>query len=172
MSDEANAGGGNGPDSGSGEPLDIDSAFAAIVADWEKETPEGERSWPADEDADLEALRALPPVTKSVPVETEGLSVVPDGERSDRSEPAEPEDTERYEPPEPPPLPRGDLISRVAWAGALGGPLFLLIAVIAWRTAPQLLLMAAIVAFVAGFVTLVARMPQHRDEDDGDGAVV
>ena len=155
---------GNSGGSG-GEPLDVDEAFAAIIADWNRETPVGERFWPVEEDADPEVAPASSraPAADPAPAFEPGAPL---------AEPGPAVEEERYIPPEPPPLPHGDLISRLAWAGALGGPLFLLIAVIGWRTAPQVLLMLAIVAFVAGFVTLIARMPQHRDDDDGDGAVV
>ena len=65
-------------------------------------------------------------------------------------------------------MPRGDLISRLSWAGVLGGPLFLLLAVLFWQQAPRLFLGAAGVAFVGGFIVLVARMPgEHEDGDDG-----
>jgi fatty acid desaturase len=75
-------------------------------------------------------------------------------------------------PPEPPPLPRGDLVSRLAWAGVLLGPAFLLLSAIFWDGAGPLALAVAALAFVAGFVTLVSRLPAHRDDDDDDGAVV
>lgn len=75
-----------------------------------------------------------------------------------------------YEPPHPPPLkaPR-DAVARFAWAGALGGPVFVFVAYAmdlgTWLGA------AGVMASIAGFVTLVARMPHERDSDD-DGAVV
>ena len=53
----------------------------------------------------------------------------------------------------------------------IGGPLFLLMSVLAWRP-PQLFILIALAAFAGGFVTLVARMPKHRDDDGDDGAVV
>jgi hypothetical protein len=88
-------------------------------------------------------------------------------------EPAHPvEDDAGYSPPEPPPLPRGDLISRLAWAGVIGGPVFLLLAALVWRDLPPALLLGALVAFVGGFVTLVARMPGESSHDGDDGAVV
>lgn len=80
-------------------------------------------------------------------------------------------DQEGYIPADPPPLPRGDLISWLAWGGVLGAPLFLLLAALFWRSAPSVLVAAAVVAFVAGFGTLVVRMPDRGDEED-DGAVV
>jgi len=78
---------------------------------------------------------------------------------------------EGYEPPEPPPL-GGDLVSRMSWAAVLGGPLFLVFAVLFWQNLPHLLMLAALAAFVGGFIALVARMPRDRDDDDNDGAVL
>jgi hypothetical protein len=82
-------------------------------------------------------------------------------------------DDDRFHPPDPPPLPRGDLVGRLAWAGVLLGPAFLLCAGLFWRGAPRLWLALAVLAFVGGFVTLVLRLPADRDDSDGDdGAVV
>lgn len=90
-----------------------------------------------------------------------------DGHGSDDSR-----DDDRYVPPEPPPLPRGDLVSRLAWGGILGAPLFFVVVALFWRSAPAWLVMTAVVAFVAGFATLVARMPDRRDDGWDDGAVL
>lgn len=78
---------------------------------------------------------------------------------------------EHFVPSDPPSLRPTDLTSALAWLGALGGPVFLLIAALAWSTAPSVLIGAAVLAFVAGFVTLVVRMPDEREDED-DGAVV
>ncbi|GMA89107.1 hypothetical protein GCM10025868_43570 [Angustibacter aerolatus] len=83
------------------------------------------------------------------------------------------EPEEGYVPPEPPPLPRGDLVSRLAWAGVLLGPLVLVVAGLFFRDLGRLWLALAGLAFIGGFVTLVVRLPAHRDDDvDDDGAVV
>jgi hypothetical protein len=82
------------------------------------------------------------------------------------------EPEEGYVPPEPPPLPRGDLVSRLAWAGVLLGPAFLLLSALLWDGAGPLPLGVAALAFIGGFVTLVARLPARRDDEDDDGAVV
>jgi hypothetical protein len=168
------------------DPLDVDAAFAAIIAGWADDTP---GNWPAEEDVPAGGRHR-----RDDPAQTE----TDDGATSNSSQdgPAgsgredgplipsldlpldEPIElraetkADRYAPPEPPPLPRGDALSRLAWAGVIGGPIFLLITVIIWRTAPQLLVLASVAAFVAGFITLVARMPKHRSDDDDDGAVV
>ena len=82
------------------------------------------------------------------------------------------EPDEGFVPPEPPPLPRGDLVSRLAWAGVLLGPAFLLLSALVWDDAGPLPLALATLAFVGGFITLVARMPARRDDEDDDGAVL
>jgi hypothetical protein len=75
-----------------------------------------------------------------------------------------------YEPPHPPPLKApADTLARFAWAGALGGPVFVVIAYV--MDLGTWLSVTGVIASVAGFVTLVARMPHERDPDD-DGAVV
>ena len=196
-----------------GEPeLDVDSAFAAIVAGWGQDEPgPGTGSWPVAEDlSDPEkpappaaptagatgspSPTALPPAVPPVPPATPSAAEQddePPGENEivlpavvlggmtsqtigprdvDPNAPEPPE--EGFVPPEPPPLPRGDLLTRLLWVGAIGGPLFLLVAAIAWRDAPRMLILAAVAAFVGGFVMLVMRMPHDRDEDDDDGAVV
>jgi hypothetical protein len=81
---------------------------------------------------------------------------------------------DHFQPPTPPPVPLPDTLNRFAWAGVLGGPLFLVVAallnldVAGW---PGLLSLAA---FVGGFITLVARMQDRPPADlgDDDGAVV
>ena len=82
------------------------------------------------------------------------------------------EPDEGFVPPEPPPLPRGDLVGRLAWAGVLLGPAFLLLSALVWDEAGPLPLALAALAFIGGFVTLVARLPARRDDEDDDGAVV
>lgn len=76
-----------------------------------------------------------------------------------------------FEPPIPPPLPRpADRVGRFAWAGALGGPVAL---VGGWATGLGSWVSGlGLVAFIAGFATLVARMKDRREDDDNNGAVV
>lgn len=198
-----------------GEPedrpeLDIDSAFAAIVAEFSNPTPHGLGPWPASEDLDddepdgdrpdgdhpTSAADDASPASGAATGRTARRRIVlpgddplphndhPDhGDLMDpdpaghagahRGDPPDDEDDEdRFVPPEPPPIPRGDVVSRLAWGAVIGGPLFLLIAALTWRTLPSTLLLVALLAFVGGFVTLVARMPQDQPDDPDDGAVV
>jgi hypothetical protein len=159
---------------------DLDAAFAAIIAGWD-DVPSLDD--PADRvdatddrpDESVDGPAEAPPPTGEPPRRRSGdgpgSASTADGPRDWSA--AEDPDDDRYHPPEPPPLPRGDLAGRLAWAGVLLGPMFLLVAGLFWRSAPRLWLALAVLAFVGGFVTLVLRLPADRDESDGDnGAVV
>jgi hypothetical protein len=87
-----------------------------------------------------------------------------------------PDPTDHFVPPEPPPIPRGTPARRLAWAGLLGSPVALLLAVFVhmltgW-VVPTLLTLGVAAAFVGGFVFLVATMPRERGDDWDDGAVL
>lgn len=84
------------------------------------------------------------------------------------------EDDDHFVPPEPPPLPRLDPITKGAWAALFGGPLYLLVAVMASWQVPDWAAFCAVAAFVGGFATLVVRMGDRPPRDSGpdDGAVV
>ena len=84
----------------------------------------------------------------------------------------EPDEDDRYIPPPPEPLPPLDPVTKGAWAGVLGGPGYLLIARLVDWEIPSWAALLAIVAFVAGFATLVVRMGDKPRDDDDDGAVV
>ena len=79
-----------------------------------------------------------------------------------------------YVPPPPPPLPQVDGVTRLAWLGILGGPLFILITSILGLQMESWVVFLALLAFCGGIATLVARMGDHSSQDDGwdDGAVV
>jgi hypothetical protein len=97
---------------------------------------------------------------------------VPDAFIDELLEPGELE-SDRYHPPEPPPIPRpSDVIARFAWAGALGGPVLLVIAT--FFSLGTFIAGLGVLAFVAGCITLVARMEDHGSADDrpDGGAVV
>jgi hypothetical protein len=174
------------PDERADQPkLDVDAVFAAIVADFGAPTPPDGGPWPAAED-----LRPDEAPAAEIP-----LDEAPDaGLREPRQGPrhrlpegddvpgthdghdAEPRDVDdpqdRFVPPEPPPITSTDLPSRLAWVGVIGAPLFLLIAALVWRALPTLVVIAALAAFIGGFVTLVARLPRDRGDGNDDGAVV
>lgn len=85
----------------------------------------------------------------------------------------ESDESDHYEPPLPEPIPKVSRTTRLALFGVLGGPL--LIAVIALTGIDPIGIGAwlGLIAFVAGFVTLLTRAKEHNeDEDPGGGAVV
>jgi hypothetical protein len=167
-------------------PLDVEAAFADIVAHWDDPSSAPVGSWPAQEDADPVDPKALDAAEPSGEGDTPprasvydgpALSLAPTGwtDREELSSSAayQEAEPEGYVPPEPPPLPRGDLVGWAAWIGVLGGPAFLLLSSLVWNDIDRIWIMLAVVAFIAGFATLVARLPGGRSEDDpDDGAVV
>ena len=78
---------------------------------------------------------------------------------------------EEFEPPDPGPLELpAHPIARFAWAGALGGPVLLILSnVFGFGNFVSGL---ALAASVIGFVTLIARHSDERDDNGDNGAVV
>jgi hypothetical protein len=96
----------------------------------------------------------------------------PDAFIDELLEPGELE-SDTYHPPEPPPIPRpSDTIARFAWAGALGGPALLVVTTV--FSLGTFIAGIGVLASVAGFITLVARMEDRGSADDrpDGGAVV
>jgi hypothetical protein len=162
------------PDDGRG-PLDVEAAFADIVAHWDDPSRAPVGSWPAQED--------IPPIIIGDDLTDEDDSgkgavsgyhvpLVPTDWAPKAAEPADGE-PEGFVPPDPPPLPRGDLVGWLAWTAVIGGPLFLLLASQLWTDIGRIWIMLAVLAFIGGFAAIVARLPNSRNEDDpDDGAVV
>ena len=96
----------------------------------------------------------------------------PTGPRAWAPDPAVEEAEDHFEPPDPGPVLSGDPLLTMAWAAVIGMPALLLVAVIAWRDIPTLLLEGAGVTFLGAVGLLLWRMPRHRDDDGGPGAVV
>jgi len=146
--------------------------WAGIVAGFDDPGTDVVPRWPAsedvppDEDTDpaSRSARVLRPAETTIGFEE--LRDVVDGGRRD--------ETEHFQPPTPPPVSLPDPITRFAWAGLLGGPLFLVLATMFSLDISGWPALLGLGAFVGGFVTLVARMPdRHPDDLDGDdGAVV
>ena len=115
-------------------------------------TPDGDPAEPSTTYSSFEELRAATPAPPVV----------------------RPDPDEHFEPPPPPPLPRVDTVGRFAWAGAIGGPLLLVLAALLGIPLAGWVGLLALAAFMAGFVTLVARMKDRPPNDSGpdDGAVV
>lgn len=91
-------------------------------------------------------------------------AVPPRGPR-DYDEPEELESEGEFVPPEPPPFSTGEPLVVLAWIGALGGPLLLLLFAMFWRGAPVAVILGLIVLFGVSAGYLLFRLPQHRDDD-------
>ena len=76
-----------------------------------------------------------------------------------------------FVPEEPPSLAGTDPLTMLAWLGAVGGPVALLLSVMFWRSAPLLAILGIVVAFILAVVYLIMKLPQEKDEND-DGARV
>ena len=155
-----------------------DQAWADIVADFDLTPTDPVPRWPASEDVDdatseADAYDRRPPIDGPGSGDTgAGDGTPPGGAPTYRTGRDDLE--EHFEPPPPPPLPTVDTVTRFAWAGALGGPAVLLLAAVAGLPLAGWVGALAVAAFMAGFVTLVARMQDRPPTDSGpdDGAVV
>ncbi|MBT2567089.1 hypothetical protein J7I84_11405 [Arthrobacter sp. ISL-85] len=78
---------------------------------------------------------------------------------------------EEFVPEEPPSLAGTDPLTMLAWLGALGGPVALLLSAMFWRSAPLLAIVGIVAVFVLATVFLIMKLPQEKNGDD-DGARV
>lgn len=74
-----------------------------------------------------------------------------------------------FVPEEPPSLAGTDPLTMLAWLGAVGGPVALLISAMFWRSAPLMAVLGMVAAFAASVVFLIMKLPGEKDEHD-DGA--
>lgn len=138
---------------GSRLPEHEQRAWDAIVADLSGQIDLGPE-FPAD------------PVVAQAPEPTVDIPLLP--------EPIEPEayddDDEGFEPLPPPPIPRpADAIARFSWAAVITGPILVLLST--FLELDRWMANLGVVLTVGGFVALVWRMKEERDDDD-DGAVL
>jgi hypothetical protein len=189
--------GGSLPAGGDQHPSD-DEVWAGLVASFHESADQPVGRWPASEDLEEpDEDAAGPPYGDHSPSGEEGAA---DAEGAPGDEPprdgrilrpvlgapfgvptpptppvgtGHPRDEgEHYVPPPPPPIPRGDAVSRAAWAGALGGPGLLMVAAILGVDLPSWVVGLCVASFVGGFATLVLRLRGHDPHDPDDGAVV
>lgn len=162
--------------------FDEERAWAEIVAGYDRATDDAVPRWPALEDLgeDDAADRGRARSNDSDDGSDDGASRRDAGATWDDPEsgggggtrdnpPAGAED--RFVPPPPPPLPQLDMVARAGWAALLGGPVLLLLAAVASSYVPSWFTVLGVVAFIAGFLTLVLRM-KGGPPDDEDGAIV
>ncbi len=80
------------------------------------------------------------------------------------------EDEGHFVPPEPPDIPAGTPLARLGWAGTIGGPIVLLLIALTGWDPPRIVSIAAGLAFLGGFATLVFLLPDSREDGWDDGA--
>ena len=164
-----------------GEPDEthaIDAAFDEIVANIDRPgTAASTAPWP---DAENTTADPPPPPPEPTPQRTpqnewsEWDDIrIPQTEPEDEA-PEEDQDEGHYVPPPPPPLPKGDRVGRWAWAGAIGAPILAIVLPLLGRGLDGLTGLALVVAFLAGFGTLISRLrPGPRiEEGPDDGTIV
>lgn len=77
-----------------------------------------------------------------------------------------------FVPGEPPSLANVEPAIMLAWIGALGAPVGLLLTAMLWRDAPLTAIFGMVAVFLICAGYLIFRLPASRGEDDDDGAVV
>lgn len=83
----------------------------------------------------------------------------------DYDEPEELESEGEFVPPDPPPFSTGEPLVLLAWMGAVGGPILLLLFAMFWRSAPLAVFAGVVALFVASAGYLLFRLPSHHDDD-------
>lgn len=81
------------------------------------------------------------------------------------------DDDGEFVPEDPPSLAGTEPLTMLAWIGAIGGPVTLLLFTMFWRSAPLLAILGVIAAFVVAVGYLIMRLP-HEKNDSDDGARV
>jgi hypothetical protein len=102
------------------------------------------------------------------PAAAEGPGAAP-GPRDYEAEDDDPFGPGEFVPEEPPSLAGTDPLTVLAWLGAVGGPVALLLSAMFWRSAPLMAILGMVAAFAASLVFLIMKLPGEKDEHD-DGA--
>lgn len=76
-----------------------------------------------------------------------------------------------FVPEDPPSLAGADPMLVLAWLGAVGGPVALVLSAMFWRAAPMVAVLGMVAVFAASVVFLIMKLPGDKDEHD-DGARV
>ena len=99
-----------------------------------------------------------------------GHGSVPPGTGDPRDYAVE-DDEGEFVPEEPPKLSATDPLTMLAWLGAVGAPVALVLSSMFWRSAPLLAILGMVAVFIGAVVYLIMKLPQEKDEND-DGARV
>jgi len=92
------------------------------------------------------------------------------GPRDYATDPEVEEELDRFVPEDPGALSESDPRLVLAWAGAAGSPLLIVLLLIFWRSAPQPVWWVLILGFAAGVGYLLWQLPHRSDDDYDDGA--
>jgi hypothetical protein len=151
-------------------PQDIDSLFARIVADFDQADDHQVPPWPVEEDASETDSAPVDLPVERPPLSSRLLRSKP----AEDSAPIEDDHEGHFVPPPPPPLPETDRVTRLAWGAMLGGPALIVLSALLHIGLDSTIVVIALVAFLGGFATLIARMHDRAPQDDGwdDGAVL
>ncbi len=84
---------------------------------------------------------------------------------------ADDEDDGDFVPDVPPSLAGADPMMVLAWFGAVGGPVTLVLFAMFWRSAPIVAVLGVVAAFAVSVVFLIMKLPGEKDDHD-DGARV
>lgn len=145
------------------EDGDDDAAWEQVLADFHAEPADGVHPWPDSEDITDDAR----PKRRSRVVRV----------HLDRDEPDDEDDVddeEHFVKPDPPELPRGDVLTKVAWAVMLLAIAYPLVSLGVGWPLPGWAIALAVVVFIGGIVIHVVRIRDPRSDEPGsdDGAVV
>jgi hypothetical protein len=154
---------------------EVDSMFADIVAAFAVSSSDPVPRWSVLEDvpeSSSDDEPATPPERPPLSSRLVRRSPLPDP--AEAREQALRDDEDHFVPPPPPPLPEADRVTRLAWVALLGGPTLIIIAALFGIGLESWVTLLALVSFLGGFGTLVARMHDRPRDDDGwdDGAVL
>ncbi|MHA7273341.1 hypothetical protein ACX80Z_07900 [Arthrobacter sp. TMT4-20] len=95
----------------------------------------------------------------------------PSGPRDYTPEEPDDDEDEGYHPPEPPALGTGEPLLVLAWFGAVGGPIALLLLAMFWRAAPLTMMLGVLAIFLVSVAFLILRLPKTRDHGDNGAEV-
>lgn len=142
---------------------DDDAAWQRVVADFHAEPAEGAHPWPDAED-----------ITDDEQPKRRSRVVRVQIERDEPDDDEDEDDEEHFVRPDPPELPRGDVLTKVAWAAMLLAIAYPLVSLAADWPLPGWAIALAVVVFIAGIVVHVVRIRDPRSDEPGsdDGAVV
>jgi hypothetical protein len=172
----------NSPDPGANQD---DAVWLDLVARLEGKDPDAPGDGSQDGSATGRTFKDFDPLglSAAAPVELSANErLAPDpatapsgtGDGQDTAGPRDYEsddDDGAFVPEEPPSLAGADPMTVLAWLGAVGGPVALVMAAMFWRAAPLVAILGIVAAFAASVIFLIMKLPGEKDEHD-DGARV